>query len=237
MKITWQVVLGFAILIAVAVWYGTQRISRAEQAAIVAELKNNFQKQVNDSTLARLATSQADKKALQGLLETANELNGKLVAGLVVHVPPQNTTIDHPELPTQVIDSTRVASFKDSTVAGNIEGLITAPPCCAPLGITYNLTSPAFDPAVGFVQIGDTIAAIVQYRGQKVEIRSPYALPRPASPHRIRGFVSGYMNPFTSALEGRAGLQADVTNRWAIEAGGSTKTAAFVGVKNTFNIF
>lgn len=238
MKLQWYGILGIVLMVAAGAWYASWRVSQAEKDKIVAQLEARIQRQINDSTVARLTTSQADKEGLARLLAATEELNGKLVAGLVLHFGRRDTVVQHYALPTTITDSTRTATFKDSTVAGDIEGVVTAPPCCAPLGINYKLTRPAFDPAVGFVQIGDTIAAVVSYRGEHVEIRSPFMVPQTKRGLQLlHGFGGGYFDPIDRSFEARAGLEVNATNNWWLQAGGSTSTGLFIGIQKSFNIF
>ena len=238
MKLQWYGILGIILLAGAGAWYTSWRINKAEHARVVAQLEARIQRQINESTYARLTTSQADKEALKRLLEASEELQGKLVAGLVLHFVQKDTVVQHSALPTTQTDSTRTATFKDSTVAGDIEGIVTAPPCCAPLGISYRLTRPAFDPAVGFVQVGDTIAAVVSYRGEHVEIRSPYMVPRAKKGlQTLHGFGAGYFDPLDRTVEGRAGIELNATNNWWLQAGGSTSTGLFLGIQKSFNLF
>lgn len=176
---------GFARKVPVWIWlimagsglafkaYGMYR--HEQQQRVLAELALVGQKQLNDSTAARLALSILQRDSVGGLLDAAHKLNGKLVAALRIHVAAKDTLVAHDTLATTMVDSVRRATFVDSTFAGTIAGTITAPPAPAPLGLTYTLTRPAFDPEVGFVRVGDRTVAVVTWRGEKFTINAPYA--------------------------------------------------------------
>jgi hypothetical protein len=65
---------------------------------------------------------------------------------------------------------TRTASFRDSTFVGIIAGVITAPPDSAPLGITYHLTRPRFDPTITFITTTSHPLVVVSWQGERITL-------------------------------------------------------------------
>jgi hypothetical protein len=61
-----------------------------------------------------------------------------------------------------------------------------APAFPAPFKLGYSLTVPAFSPSVGFVQTGNSYAAVVTWAGQQIKIDNAFVLPQP----RVK-FVAG----------------------------------------------
>lgn len=168
---------------------------------------------LNDSTLAQLTSSNLDRSELRGVIAASKELNGELIAAVRLLVKKRDTTVIHDTLPTEVRpDSTRTAVFKDSTFAGRITGLITAPPCCGPLGISYKLERPEFSPSVAFVQKGDEVAAVVTWQGEKVELVAPFARIPVAEP-RLRPFVEGAVSTLLTVRAG-AGTELRLGKAW-----------------------
>jgi hypothetical protein len=240
MKLPWQVIAGLvvAVLLAAGTWYVTWRIGTLQQAVVVAQLEARNQRTIAEFTVARLAVDRADKDALAGLLEATNKLHGELLAGMLLHLPGRDTTINHIAIPTETHpDSTRTATFQDSTYAGTLHATVTAPPCCRPLGISYQLTSPDFDPQIGFVQVGDTVTAVVYWQGQQAEIKSPYMRPRAQKLQGIHGFGGGYFDVLHGNVEARGGLETGLGNQWNLQAGGSTESRLFIGLTKSFNLF
>lgn len=184
------VMLALVGLVSGGIFGGVRAWQHEREARTIAELALVTQKQVNDSTVARLTFERASADSLSGLLAAAKELNGKLIAGAKLHIPARDTQVVHDTVPTiREPDSSRVATFKDSTFAGYIEGRVVAPPYPSPLGISYTLTRPAFSPSVGFVQIGDRFAAVVVWQGEHVQVEAPYVLPEPKHLGPLGGFV------------------------------------------------
>lgn len=171
----------------------------ARQALAESTTTLAVQRQLNDSTVIKLAQatrlSRAQADSLRGLQTAAQTLHGTLVAGVALHVAARDTSLVHPAAPTVLRpDSTRVATFRDSTFAGVVTGTVTAPPCCAALGITYTLHRPAFQPSVGFVQqptpAGVRTVAVVDWQGESVTVAAPF-YQVPPTVRRVAGFVAG----------------------------------------------
>lgn len=215
----WQLVILVAALALAGIAVRSALTYRAELAA--SQLHLEQQRQLNDSTVARLASANQDRDAMHGLLIAKDKLQGKLIAGFVVKVPKRDTLVIHDTLVTTLgSDSTRSASFSDSTFAGRLTGTVTAPPCCAALQLKYQLTRPAFAPSVGFVQVGDKQVAVVTWQGEHVEIASPYA-DLPKAPHRFGTFVEGGVSFPREAAFARAG--AFVRPGWNLSAFGAVE--------------
>lgn len=163
---------------------------------------------LNDSTLALLAQAEADRERLQGQLTAAETLNGTLLAAVKLRVARRDTLLVHDTLVTTLLaDSTRTATFRDSTFAGVVEGTVTAPPCCAALGLTYQVTRPAFEPSIGLVRVGDQVVATVVWQGERAEITHAFATPGLLPPKRFSPFVDVLYAPGGMVLGGGATLR------------------------------
>jgi hypothetical protein len=167
-----------------------------KQLRTIAELQLVGQKQLNDSTVARLTSTDAVKDSLGAALAAAHKLNGTLVAALRIRIPARDTMYVHDTLPTTIVDSTRIATFSDSGFAGTITGTVKAPPFPSPLSVTYNVHRPAFAPQVGFVRVANRTVAVVSWQGEQAEIEAPFA----EADNRLGTFGS-----YVEALYGLAG--------------------------------
>lgn len=179
-----------ALFLAYATW--ERRGDTQHEAALLKYFQT--QQALNDSTQARTAAQGAAQVAqLQGLLEAAKQLNGKLVAGVRITVPKRDTVVVHDSLPTTALpDSTRVATLHDSTFAGTVDVSVTAPPFPAALGARLTVTRPAFRPEVGFVQVGTGYVATVVWQGERYQLDAPFFTPPAAQgPKRVLPFVAG----------------------------------------------
>ena len=202
-RLAWTVLVVLLVFMGL---YGRHKYQDAQRRATIAELALAGQRYLNDSTVARLAIETVSKDSLAGLLVAAKQLHGTLISGVVLRVPAQRGLFEHGLLTTEVrADSTRYARFTDSTFAGVIEGTITAPPCCAPLGIVYEVRRPEFHPEVGFVQVGDRVVATVVWGGERVQISAPFSSPPPTRPKLVGAFVEANYRPFDRQWGGRAG--------------------------------
>lgn len=187
-------------------------IEHERQARVVAELALVGQKQVNDSTVAKLTRADVDKVRLAGALEAAHALNGRLIAAVGIRVPARETIFVDRALPTTVdtTDKSRTATFKDSTFAGIVTGTVTAPPYPDPLRVQYSVLRPEFSPSVGLVQVGDTVVATVTWQGEHVDVQAPfYHVPKPPV-DRVGAFLEadyGVMGARGLTLRGGAFLQ------------------------------
>lgn len=165
------VTLIFALVAGMAAigWYH----EHAKRAVVTEDL--HTQRRINDSTVAKLAVAEAANKSTQALILASKQLGGKPLAGFRILVPERHTVVVHDTLPTtRLVDSTRTASFEDSTFAGRIKGTVTAPPFPAALGVSYELFRPAFSPTVGFVERDGKAIAVVTWAGENVEIDAPF---------------------------------------------------------------
>jgi hypothetical protein len=128
----------------------------------------------SDTVFVKTASARADIPT--PIAEVARRSGGKVIASVAMRVPARDTVIVHSTVPTNTtVDSVRQATFRDSTFAGVVEGLIIAPPCCAPLELTYRIHRPEFEPSVGFVRTGSRVSAVVAWRGEQVELETPFA--------------------------------------------------------------
>jgi hypothetical protein len=181
--------LGLAGMLAVAY------IERQGAAQHESELQAYFQQQraLNDSTQARTAAERLKHdRELAGLVAAAQQLNGKLVAGLALSVAQRDTVIRHDTLATtRLLDSTRTARLHDSTFAGIVDVAITAPPYPAALGATLTLTRPAFRPEIGFVKVGTGYIATVVWNGEHYQVEAPFFEPQSAPKRWVTPWVGG----------------------------------------------
>jgi hypothetical protein len=205
-------ILAIAIVaIAYRAWHSERDDKTAAQAALVTQRK------LTDSTVAVLASERADKTQLKELLESAKKVNGALMAGLSIHIAPRETTIvNHPIVTVTNPDSTRTGLFSDSTFAGTISGMVTAPPCCAPLAIQYSVKRPAFDPKVGFIQVGNRLAAVVSWQGEEVTIEHPYGKLEPPT-KRFIPFADALVDP-TAVFTADVGVILNVAKGFGLIA-------------------
>src|SRR4051812_9398680 len=129
------------------------------------------QTQLNDSTVAAPASTSLGRHELPALTDAANALHGRLVAGVSFHTRPDSTVRALKEVTTSRVDSTRKAVLVDTTKMGVVLHIdAEAPAFPAPLKLGYSLTVPSFSPKVGFVQTGDSYAAIVSWAGQQITV-------------------------------------------------------------------
>ncbi len=158
--------------------------------------------QLNDSTQAKLAASKLEKDSLEVLLKAAKQLNGKLIAAMRIKVPAKETVIVHDTTETLVYaDGTRTSVFKDSLEWVKLSGTVTAPPYPAPLKVTYDITRPAFNPAVGLIQSGDAVYAVVSWQNEKASIQVPYQRIPPKVP-RSNSYARAAWSPLGEVLVG-----------------------------------
>lgn len=199
-------VVALVLVLVAAGVKGWHYIQDLKQQRVIAELRLVTQKQLNDSTVARLAVTEVQKDSLSAALDAAKQLNGKLVAGARIKVPKRDTTVENTSLPTTTTtDSARVATFRDSTFAGVFSGTVTAPKCCAPLELSYSVTRPEFRPTVSVVQVADRHVWTVTWQGERVNIEAPFVAPPERRPGALGGFVEA---------------NVDHTGKKAVEAGG-----------------
>lgn len=239
MQIKWVAIA--VIVLGLLGFLGYRYIEKLKQDKVIAELQLIGQKQLNDSTVARLAV---DQNTIAGLNSTVKSLHGKLIAAVTVKVPARDTTIKHDKLPTTMANDTMFASFMDSTFAGIIKGTITVPPWPDSLRIKYTLSRPAFSPTIAFVQVGNRVVAVVSWRGEKVTIESPYALGSKPGLRWFGGFVEGnyslnkekIVDPTDrrDRIYGRGGLRITPIRQLDLQAGYDTRKELFVGARLSF---
>jgi hypothetical protein len=196
--------LGLACLLVGA--YALQQRHERQGTDAAWELARKVQIQLNDSTVTRFAAQKRDNDSLRAIAQAAHGVGGKLVSGFTVVVERHDTIVVHDTLVTKLsVDSTRTANFRDSTFAGIVSGVVIAPRCCAALGLTLKVDRPEFHPQVGFMQVGDQLAAIVSWQGEKVRIENAFSLPTPPVPRRIVPWMEGTYN-LASSPELGAGI-------------------------------
>lgn len=196
-------------------------------------LRLSTEQHLNDSTTARLATTTVARDSLRGLVAAAKDLNGHLVVALRIAIAARDTHVVHDTLPTQLTtDSTRTATFADSTFAGRLEGTVTAPPCCAPLRLEYALHRPAFAPEVGIVRVGSSYVATVVWQGEQVHVVAPFFQPPPKKLSWLGYFVGGYINQ-DKVVYGRGGLEVRTPLAF-LQAGLDTRGEVFTGLSKSW---
>jgi hypothetical protein len=135
--------------------------------------------QVNDSTQAKIARKELDRR--NALSEAAKALHGKVVASVTIHTKPDTIFVPVTEVITSTVspDSTRTAILEDSTTHKGYKMKITsvAPPYPANLRIGYELTTPAFNPTIGFIKTGSSYAATVMWADMKFTLDDALFIP------------------------------------------------------------
>lgn len=198
----WVLVAGVALFTGYKAY---QKYNAERDARIIAEFKLQGQIQLTEWTAGRLAQAEVDRQEMRELVEASNKINGKLLATVGILIKQRDTTLAHPELPTEASEGTRTASFADSAFGVRVKGTVNAPPYPAPLGIQYQFTRKPFNPTVGFTQVGDSVVALVNWEGEEFEIRSPSYQPMKPKIDRFGAFVEGNYAPFHDEAEGRVG--------------------------------
>lgn len=245
MRIDWKIVVGFIIVLVLGALRTGQYVRGLRDAVVIEQLRTSEQKAYGEATKARLAAQQEMTDLYKNLTKDLEDQRGQLVAALRIAVAQRDTVIVNTELPTTTFpDSTRIASFRDSTFAGVIDGKVTAPPFPSPLGISYSLTRPAFTPEVGFSKVGDRYVANVRWQGEDITIEDPFFDVSPQQPSRfgvraagrylfnqtIQADVMGLLQ-LDKEVEVNAGYGADIRHKEPAEL------RAFVGVSKTFRLF
>jgi hypothetical protein len=199
-----NILVGLSLVVLVVSVRGWQN-ARAELAASKIELTT--QRKLNDSTVAIWTTEHLQKDSLVGIIKAKDQLQGKLIAAFGIRVPARDTAVHHDSLATSVsVDSTRIATFRDSTFAGVLEGTVTAPPCCSPLALSYQVHRPAFEPKVGLIEKNGKQVAVVVWQGEQAEITNPYSdVPKTAA--RFGWFAEGGYTD-SKSYAARGGLYA-----------------------------
>lgn len=184
---------------------------------------------LSDSGKALLAAANDRADSYRSLYDAAEKLNhGKLVAAIAIEVAKQTAHIVHDTLVTQMRDSSRWASFNDSTFAGTINGVVTAPRFPGALQIDYTITQPAFEPKIGFVRNGTQYTAVVVWRGQNFTPVAPFfTAPPPPRPKLFGWWAEGLYN----VGSGQASLRGGPMLR--LPWGG---ISAVVGVRQTLKL-
>jgi len=110
----------------------------------------------------------------------------RVVTRIVASLPQPRTALPPTGIAPSLSPSplTRTASFRDSTFAGIISGVITAPPDPAPLGITYHVTRPLFNPTIAFITTTSHPLAVISWQGEHVTLN--HVIFTPQEPRWIR---------------------------------------------------
>lgn len=219
-KVGW-IIAGAAVLV-MLVAFGVRAYQLERDRRIQAELSLHQETVLRDSAIARWASADADRQALKDLIATTSSL-GQLVAALAIKVERRDTVLIHDSLPTTVLpDGSRTAQFRDSTFAGIIDGQIIAPPYPDALGIHYTLTRPAFTPTIGFVQVGDSVVAVVKWQGEEFHVDAPYYRRQKRTLPMFGGYAEA--NAFARVASPDFGLELRAggiirLGRWALQGG------------------
>lgn len=229
-----EVAIGLVALFCLAI--GVYRyVDHIKQEKAVAQLEAATTKQLADSLIMRLTSTYPVKDSLEAALKAANTLNGELIAAVRLHVLQRDTVVKHDSLPTAVAqDQGRVAQFEDSTFAGTIKGIVTAPPYPAPLGIQYQLVRPPFDPTIAFVRVGNRTAVAVNWRGEKVQVIAPYAKEPPKREPWAGGFAELDYTPLFQQLYAAAGGRVKIMWNLQVNAGINTRGEVFTRLRKEF---
>ena len=151
-----------------------------KQQRVLAELQLQTQIEIVKDAQARIAHTEFVSDSMLHLVDAAHKLNGTVVAALKLAIAERQVVFVHDTLPTETDTlGTRTAHVRDSTALGILDATITAPLPPANLGLRYTFTQPAFAPEIGFVQVGDSMVAVVYWQDTKVEVKAPYWKPQP----------------------------------------------------------
>lgn len=220
------------VLIALGLIVGAYRYHQWVWGKVhAAEASEGIQKRINDSTVILLSNERLNKERLQTIVDAGNYINGKPVAGISITIPQRDTVIKWDTLETRTtVDEWRTAKFEDSTFAGTVVGTITAPPCCAPLGLEYTITRPEFSPQIGFVKRGQSVYGVVSWRGEEVEITASYYKLPPAPPKTIGYWAEAGVN-FEQQYYLRGGMALRLPLHIQAQAGVDTRGELFAGIR------
>ena len=198
------VVVALSLAIGVQTWRLHQAATRGD-TAVAALLVKDAQAR---GLAATVATTRLNRDQYRLLLETAETRHALILAAVTLQVQKRDTALVHDTLPTSVsADSVRVAKFRDSTFAGVVEGTVTAPPCCAALGIRYTLTRFPFAPKILFAQTGDAVVALVDWNGEHVSATHVFADLHVQSPRWQRVLSVDYGVPDGMRAQGEVQLR------------------------------
>jgi hypothetical protein len=184
------------------------------------------QKRAYDSVEAKLAQKSIDVDFYRQLIDAAKSLGGKPVAAVALKVPkrtvegavPTKTEIrpdsgamalfselTKDELLAEVfrLSKTRVATFRDSTFAGIIEGTIYAGPCCSDIRVFRKITRPEFTPKILLAQNGRNHVVLVEWQNESYAIEQPAVDLKPEE-KRISGYLGAWYGPFDGSIPERA---------------------------------
>lgn len=224
-----------ALVLGVAMYQGYQKYSDAVAQNALLQLSLSHAVVLNDSTTARLTSTTAAKDSLEAAFAAAEKVHGTVVAALRLKVARRDTTVVHDTLVVDSLatDSTRYATFTDSTFAGTITGEVVAPPCCAPLQLQYTIERPAFSPTIAFIRIKDSLIATVTWAGEDVSLSAPYAQ-FVAPPKRLGYWADIRYDLLQNQATGEGGALLRLGRGWQLYQGVSTTRKLFVGTRKEF---
>jgi hypothetical protein len=175
-----------------------QKIAQATHGAVIASAEVVLPRRdtvvVHDTVLTTRVVTRWDTQRVTGELGAGTPSGMSSMAALpgIARVP--------------VVGITRIARFRDSTFAGIINGVITAPPDSGPIGITYQVIRPAFTPTIAFIQTSGQPLVVVSWRGERVEL--DHVVFHPNGSRWIRYVEAGYSPVARSvAIGGTLGMR------------------------------
>lgn len=123
------------------------------------------QVQLNDSTVAVLASERVKRGQLQGLVTAAKAENGKLVAGMKLLIALDSMRGHIEATPVVSVDSSlHVWQFHDSSAVRVFNATLTVPLFPKRPDLNWTVVPAPLEPSVGFVKIGDRFVATVTCR-------------------------------------------------------------------------
>jgi hypothetical protein len=211
----WLPVVGGTLLVAL----GISAVRHYQHRIATLEASVRVERALKDSANFKEAATRADRDQYRTLLDIARTLGGKPVAGGTVVVRGRDTVVVHDTVPTALAsDSTRTAHFHDSTSYVVADGTVVAPPCCAPLRLTYTLKPVPQRAQLLITRVGDRYVATAAVNGDTTTstVDAPFYVP-PAPP-RWERYVSAFVDP--DAVTGTVGVRLRLVQQWhaAIQA-------------------
>jgi hypothetical protein len=198
-----------ALVVLLAIGQCANDVTTWKEKAAEAELGKHMAEQRAKGLAVELTSTKIERDSYKQLGEIDQALHGKLIAGAVLKIGKRDTVFVNRELPTVThTDSTRTATFRDSTFAGVVSGTVTAPRCCAPLRLdSLRVARPEFRPEIAFVRVGGKVVAVAAWQGERVEIETSFAVPQPKPEPRIARYLAGGVDSRQAAV-GKVGVEA-----------------------------
>lgn len=210
------------IFITTMLFGGTKRYLDAHRSAVEAKNRAEALTIINDSIQARVALLKRERDLFESLYEAERVLNGKLIAAIDLHVPPETVYVSIKAVDTLIEDSTRLAILTDTTESGiEVEVSALAPPFPSPLQIGYKIVTPPFDPQIGFIEDGAYYHAVLTWRGNKAEIRNAFFLPpSTSSTLSLRSGARMRQGTKVEPVDVYGALHYSLSPRWELQAVG-----------------